>query len=167
MGDPVAYFTLDEHVDDLGEDMFLSVYDDNGSGSVETVKKSRQVATTIRKAHAFVKSWMPDLGALPATNTDPDNMSDLIRLAGLEVAKCYAYQRRPEAARTYGCFPKGAMWEGAVAMLERIQAGIQRIAPDDKRPSTTEPNQGAPLAQDGPKAFVATDPRDNPSQGDW
>lgn len=167
MADPVAYFTLDEHVVDLSEEMFLAVYDDQSTRSVETVKASPQVLLVIKKAHAFAKSWFPNLGGLPATNVDPGNMSDLVRLAALEVAKCFAYQRRPEATRTYGCFPGGAMWNGMIALFERIQAGTQRIASDDHPVKSPEPNQGATVGQDGPKALVVSDPVDNPNQGDW
>lgn len=164
MADPVAYFTLQEHVDDLGEDMFLGVYDDQSTGSVESVKKSSPVALVIRNAHAFARSWFPNLGGVPADNTDPDAMDDLVRCAALMVAKCFAYQRRHEVGRTYGCFPGGAMYEQMIAMFERIQSGIQRL---EKPVQSPEPNQGGLLGQDGPKAFVIADPIDNESQGDF
>jgi hypothetical protein len=168
MADPVAYFTLQELIDDMGEETFMAVFDDHGSQSIVVVGESTQVRTCVTKAHAFVKSWLVSInnGALLATNATPSLMSDLVKCAALEVAKCYAFRRRPEYVKTYGAFPGGPMWKDAIEMLERIQAGTQRIASDD-HPAATEPTQGGTIEEDGPKAIVTTDPTDRPEYGDW
>lgn len=170
MADPVAYFALQDLIDVMSEETFMAVFDDQGSGSLDTVKASTQVATVVRNAHAFVRSWLgPVYGSsLPADNTTPTTMSDLVRCASLEVAQCYAYRRRPEFVKTYGAFPGGPMWKGAIEMLERIQAGTQRIPANDHPPVDPPPNVGGELGEDGNKAFVNTSTAaDNPTQGDF
>lgn len=147
----------------------MAIFDDHGTQSLIDVKASTQVATVVRNAHAYVRSWLPNVYTTPPADNTAGTMSDLIRCAALEVAQCFAYRRRPEYVKTYGAFPGGPMWKGAVEMLERIQSGVQRIPSDDHPPAGFPANVGGLIGGDGPRALIATtaDDADNPNQGDW
>lgn len=166
MADPVASFTTQDLVDLIGEEVFMALFDDQGTQSLITVKASTQVALIMESAHAYVNSWLVNLGQLPPDNTA--TVSKLIRHVELRVAQCFAYQRRPEYVRTYGAFPGGPMWTGITEMLDRIQSGVQRIPQTDQAPEFPQPNQGGRgPEQDGPKALVDSDPIDRTTYGDW
>jgi hypothetical protein len=166
MADPIAFITVQDLVDALGEETYMALFDDHNTRSRVEVDESTQVVLVMKRAHATAASYLPNLYAtLPATNDTPATMSELLRHATLEFAQCYAYRRRPEYMKTYGAFPGGDMWKGAVELMQRIQRGEQRIEPV-VAPADPPANHAGFVADDGPKATIPST-TDNTTLGDW
>lgn len=124
----------------------LIFLDDPTSGSINQAA----VNLVLDRAEGTVDSFLVgerDLGTL-------NPYDRLLRSAALEFALCFSYERKPEAERTLGDYPRGGgRFARAKAQMERIQAAIQEL-PD--QPANAPANVGAIIRCDGPRTIVTS-----------
>lgn len=168
-----SYLTAQDLVDAMGEPTYMAIFDDTNSGSRATVDASTGVTTVLRRTLAFISSWLPDIYAkLPGETPDgmsstTDTIPALFKDACLQYGVVLSYRRHPEYVKTYGAQPDGPLMKELVEFMQRIQAGAQRVTPNDQPPEPTPENVGGSSQSDGSRiALTATDGVTRNS-GDW
>lgn len=102
----------------------------------------------VNDAEGEVDSFL--LGVRDLTTLNPYDRE--LRRAALDFALCFAFERKPEAERTLGDYPRGGgRYARAKARMERVQAEIQQL-PDQV--ANTPANLGAIIRSDGPRTIT-------------
>lgn len=168
-----SFLTPQDLVDALSEPTYMAIFDDGNFGDRTTVDASTGVKSVLAESLVLVTSWLPDVYAKlpPETGaagipTGGDQMPVLFKFAQLQYARMLSYQRHPEYVRTYGAEPGGPMDKGVNALMERIQAGTQRVTPHDSPPEPVPENVGGSSAYDGPR-IAMSGPDGTGNLGDW
>jgi hypothetical protein len=129
----------------LSPAVVLALFDDQSVGTASATA----IAEVIDSAEAEVRSYLVNPFGTPlpaAAFTDP-----LLRLACIDFAIVFAYERHPEYVRSQGETGKlESRWKRAKERMERIQAAMQRPATLD--PSTKPSNVGGQVRSGDPKS---------------
>lgn len=140
---------------------YMSIYDDDQSGSIVTVDASTAVALTLARAHSKVVSWLGHTYTKIPLVTDTD-VPFLLKDAELNYAIALSYDRHPEYIRAYGADPqrKGA-YDQAELTMTRVQEAILRFVDAPSMPLPV--NVGCLIYDTGP--HTVTDSLDGTHNG--
>lgn len=147
----------------LGTQAWLGVFDDDSSGTVDTVSEMADVGRVISRAHAEVMSYTPRFWTNLPNDTDPTKVPSLLWACELDFAVVMSYARRPEYAKWSGKEP-AELWKQATTRMERIATGLQQVT--DNAPQAKPGNTGGTVIDSGPRYFVP-DPDGTSNRGDF
>lgn len=125
----------------------LAIFDDAGTGTIN------QVALTdcLSRASAMVDSYLARVyrGPFPITQTP---FPAMIKIAAIDFAVAYAFERHPEYVRSYGEEKRQERWARARDMMERICDGLQEMPDYTAQPK--QANLGGIVYSAGPRTII-------------
>lgn len=151
----------------LGLQLYMGIFDDDRAGVVTVVDKSPGVAEVLEGANALVISRLPAVYYTIPDGADTAGVSSLLKTAIRLYAKYFAYSRDEEFAKHTGR-TKDAVncWNIAESIMDKVQAGILRIAPKDNPPEPKPRNVGGLVMASG-QFVMATSPDGTINSGDF
>jgi len=149
-----GYVSAEELRTVLSLPTYLAIFDDTLSGSYTVVDGSTAVILTLKRAHAEVVSYLPNIyRTMPAEL--PNGVPILLKSVELDYAVALSFQRHPEYVRTFGGGKQSALWDRAQAKMDRIVSTIQQIPPNDLPPEA-QPETVGGITYDDSRRIIST-----------
>lgn len=123
-----SYLTQNDLENAITPQTVLGLFDD-GTGTVN----APAVIDVCNRASAMVDSYLARVykGPFPVVQTP---YPEMIKVAALDFAIAYSFERRPDYVRTFGENPRAERWKRGLDMLERIADGLQELADFQAQP---------------------------------
>jgi hypothetical protein len=118
--------------------------DPDGDGSLDQFA----IEDVINRAEGEVDSFL--IPVIDITSPNLNRFDRLLKLAAVEFAVCFSFERHPEYVKTFGEDPRStSRYQRAVKRMERIQSAVQELP--DQNGAVRPANVGAIIYDSGPR----------------